>query len=307
MNWRYKSFLSKILSQFGPIGKDLYFLLQSKFGGFKNFAIDSKIDQGLRINSTLSTIGYSVENKDILEIGTGWVPILPLLFGILGQRRCTTVDIDNLLKVDLTLCAAKDLAELGPSILEKFADQGSFIFKKNQISILNKVNNIIELFENSNLEYLAPIDPTNTDFADETFDFIFSNTTLEHIPKDSLSKLFSEMKRVLKNDGVMAHLIDTSDHYSHSDHKISAINFLQYSEYEWKKHNNPFLYQNRLRLTDYIWLAEDVGLIAEVFDVHVDRTSIEALKTMKIHHDYTHFSREEMCSTSFILILKKQS
>ena len=46
-------------------------------------------------------------------------------------------------------------------------------------------------------------------------------------------------------------LIDYSDHYSHTDKNIGNLNFLQFSESEWKKFNTPMLYQNRLRHQDY--------------------------------------------------------
>ena len=39
--------------------------------------------------------------------------------------------------------------------------------------------------------------------------------------------------------------------YNHSDRNISALNYLSYTEKQWKKYNNPYLFQNRLKHQDY--------------------------------------------------------
>ncbi len=53
-------------------------------------------------------------------------------------------------------------------------------------------------------------DSTRLEFEDKSFDIIFSSNVLEHIT--DLSTAFSEMKRVLKNGGIMVHTMPT--HYS---------------------------------------------------------------------------------------------
>src|SRR5262249_40313996 len=51
-----------------------------------------------------------------------------------------------------------------------------------------------------------------------------------------------------------------SDHFSHSDPSISAVNFLQYSDDEWQRYaGNRFMYMNRLRHDDVLALFEEVG------------------------------------------------
>ena len=55
----------------------------------------------------------------------------------------------------------------------------------------------------------------------------------------------------MKSDSVLSFAIDYSDHFSHTDNKISSLNFLKYERKEWEKYNTKFLYQNRLRHQDY--------------------------------------------------------
>jgi hypothetical protein len=55
-------------------------------------------------------------------------------------------------------------------------------------------------------------------------------------------------------------MIDYSDHFSHADESISAINFLQYSDTEWSGYaDNRYMYMNRLRHDDLIRLFESSG------------------------------------------------
>lgn len=82
----------------------------------------------------------------------------------------------------------------------------------------------------------------------------------EHIPLEDLRHILEEGNRIIKNNGLFIHRIDYSDHFSHSDKSISAINFLQYSNDEWEKFaSNKYMYMNRLRHDDFISLFKSVG------------------------------------------------
>ena len=72
-----------------------------------------------------------------------------------------------------------------------------------------------------------------------------------HFSKKDLGDYLYKIKKVISANGLVSSVIDYSDHYSHSDKNISNLNFLQFSEKEWEKYNNPYLFQNRLRHQDY--------------------------------------------------------
>ena len=50
---------------------------------------------------------------------------------------------------------------------------------------------------------------------------------------------------------MISSIIDYSDHYAHTDNKITYLNFLKFSKIEWRKYNNKYLFQNRMRHQDY--------------------------------------------------------
>ena len=81
-----------------------------------------------------------------------------------------------------------------------------------------------------------------------------------------LSDTFLRLKKIIKKDGIISSLIDYSDHYSHTDRNIGALNFLKFDQNEWKKFNNVYLFQNRLRHQDYrnFFLNHNFEILEEI-------------------------------------------
>ena len=111
------------------------------------------------------------------------------------------------------------------------------------------------------IEYRAPHDAAKTDFNDKTLDACISTNTLEHIPKESINSIFSELYRTLKDDGIVSAKIDYSDHYAHTDRTISELNYLKFDENSWKRYNHKCHYQNRLRHYDYVEIFNRCGFV----------------------------------------------
>ena len=106
-----------------------------------------------------------------------------------------------------------------------------------------------------NIQYLAP--QKLSDLPEKKFDICVSTTTLEHFSLQDLNDFLLDVKKILKDDGLVSSIIDYSDHYSHTDKNINSLNFLKFDESDWVKYNNSYLYQNRLRHQDYRELFND--------------------------------------------------
>ena len=109
------------------------------------------------------------------------------------------------------------------------------------------------------IEYRAPFDASSTDFQNSSIDACISTNTLEHIPKDEIIKIFKELHRILKPHGIVSTYIDYSDHYAHTDSSISNLNYLKFSDTQWKKYNHRVHFQNRMRHYDYLDIFNDCG------------------------------------------------
>jgi hypothetical protein len=77
------------------------------------------------------------------------------------------------------------------------------------------------------------------------------------VPTEQLAGLLKALRAVTK--GVTTHSIDYSDHYARSDRSISRLNFLRYSDDEWRPFNSGRQFVNRLRHSDYVRMFREAG------------------------------------------------
>jgi hypothetical protein len=168
--------------------------------------------------------------KSVLEVGAGRDLAVPLALRLLGVRSVITCDVERLGKLDLIQHAA-DRILFGQVRLSGWED-----------------------LERFGIKYLAPhyVSP-----ADEPVECSCSNEVLEHVPADQLAVLLKGLRAVTK--GITTHSIDYSDHYARSDKSVSRLNFLRYSDKEWRPFNSGKQYVNRLRHSDYVRMFKEAG------------------------------------------------
>ncbi len=124
-----------------------------------------------------------------------------------------------------------------------------------------------QVLQKLNVTYLVE-DARKLSLQNDSIDLVNSNNTLEHIYPEILIPILKEFKRVVKKQqGVMSHAIDMSDHFAHFDKSISIYNFLLFSTTQWKWIDNSIQPQNRLRFSDYQKIFSDLQLpiIAQIF------------------------------------------
>lgn len=131
-------------------------------------------------------------------------------------------------------------------------------------------------------------------------DLFFSNNVLEHIPGDIINKISNSLQGLCKQLSkpiYFHHIVDLSDHFSHSDNNISSISFLKWSKLEWALlSGNRFMYQNRMRVSEYLYLFQKPhfkNLASKTYrDSHVE----ELIKhnNLNIHKDFKRFSTDEL-------------
>jgi hypothetical protein len=114
-----------------------------------------------------------------------------------------------------------------------------------------------DLLSRLSLRYHAPYD-LKTEIEDK-IDLIYSHTVLEHVKPEDLRGILRDAPAVLSERGIMCHGVDHSDHREHQDSSISRVDFLKYTDEQWRwLCFNPQHYTNRLRHSDYIaMIAEE--------------------------------------------------
>jgi SAM-dependent methyltransferase len=161
------------------------------------------------------------------------------------------------------------------------------------------------LLSRSRIDYFAPADGRATGLEPNSIDLVYSNSVLEHVPREEINGLMEESFRVLRPGGIIMHNIGCNDHYAFFDRSISPVNFLQFGEREWRLWNNPIQYQNRLRAPEFLDLVAHAGFEVICKRTHVRPGTLDVLKGLRIAPQFDRFSRDELAATSVDLIGRK--
>jgi hypothetical protein len=90
MHWKVKATVLALLSHL-PSGRRVYHTLQ-KVAGTTRLNITNDYSCKAAFLKWSFAAGLEIEGKDVLEIGTGWHPVLPLLLRLLGAGRVLSLD-----------------------------------------------------------------------------------------------------------------------------------------------------------------------------------------------------------------------
>lgn len=266
------------------VSYEAYYWVQRHFGGLRKVVPTSKFIAAIDTWKRIQRQDRSPIGKVFFEVGTGRAPMVPVGFWLMGAESTITIDLNPYLKDALIAEHLRYISENEAEILALF---GTLIDRERLKTLVAfgaqpkiKTTEFLDLCK---IVYIAPGDAAKTNLPEQQIDFHTSYTVFEHIPAEILSAILKEGNRITKDNGLFIHRIDYSDHFSHSDKTISAINFLQYSDQEWAKYaGNRYMYMNRLRHDDYLALFSNVGQQVVEAEPTFDPRSAEILKNHRL-------------------------
>lgn len=307
MDWRVKGLVQKVLGGV-PGGDKVHFLLQRRGGVLRNFETecDIKVEDWQLMMGHLRAAKQRVAGASFFEVGTGWYPAFPLLLYLAGAERIDTVDLQRLLRTELLLACAERMREHLPLIARLSGEDHSRLVTRHA-ELLCALYQGRSLDEASRgvITYRAPCDAAATGLPDATFDCVFSNSVLEHVPRDIIASCFTEARRILKPNGIAFHSVNCGDHYAYVDKTIDQLHYLQYSDAAWARWNNRFLYQNRLRAIDFTELAKAAGFELEIDTSRPHPERLRQLARIQIDPVFAHYSREQLAITSVDFVARQ--
>ncbi len=272
------------------LGFYFYYKIQSK--SFKT--IDKFVQPNLasyeKINSILTENDIQLKNKNILEIGSGWIPLLAYFLKVKGSiNKVYTYDINK---------------HYQQRNLDKCFHYIESNYKTN-IKPIEKGKYTLPDF----IEYHPFTNVINAELTSD-IDIVISRFVLEHITPEDLAAIHIKLFDSLPDNTLILHLISPSDHRAHSDSSISLYDFLKYSKNEWNKIQTKFDYHNRLRLPNYLEIFKDAGF--EISYVEYDKAKeneekYKKFKALEIHPDFTKYTEEELLAGSINVLLKKKA
>lgn len=307
MDWRIKGTIQKVLGVL-PGGERAHYWLQRSAGGLRRFGpeCDAKLEDFRLMLGHLRTAGIGVAGTRFLEVGTGWYPTFPLCLYLLGARQVDTFDLNRHMKPELVArmldrvnLAVPALAELGgldqTAVLDRFALAARAL----------TTGASVESATDGCVRYRAPADAAATGLPRGSVDVVFSNSVLEHVPGPVIEQMFVEAARVLSPGGVMFHSVNCGDHYAYADRTINQLHYLQFSDAEWSRWNNAFLYQNRLRARDFTAMATAAGFAIEIDTSRPHPDRLKQLQGIMVHPELTaRYPRDQLAITSIDFVAR---
>ncbi len=255
--------------------------------GNTRFAFEQGLEQLLDLRAARLPISGIV-----LEFGSGWMPIIPILFYLAGADEVILTDIERLMD-------------------QRTIERAKFFVRSNLACVAQtlgtdegKLSKRLTTFAPS---YLVPWEPSTMRPA--SVDIVISRAAFEHVPPPQLEEFLTQFYRIVRPGGAMCHIVDNSDHWQHHDHSLSRINFLRFDEHDlWWRIGcfNIQNYQNRLRHSDYIALFERTGWkIAEVSSGEPDAQCLKDLTTLPLAPAFLRYDQTDLAIlTSHFVVLR---
>lgn len=181
----------------------------------------------------------------ILHVGPGGFLGMECCLYALG---CKTVSIDAYsfgMKYPDVTSTYKEYQQVFDDFLSSNADQSELEVFKSRFESIFTINKGSIILDSSVLEYHYPYRFSSLPVSDSSFDVVLSFAVLEHVK--SPHAVVSEIKRVLKPNGLSVQRIITQDHRSFSKLQgYHPLSYLNHSGHEWEEINKDKFYQNRL-------------------------------------------------------------
>ena len=288
MHWKTKATLQNAVSRLpSESSYATYYWLQRHFGGLRHINPMARLRAGIETWRQIEKVGRDPLGKTFFEVGTGRVPMTPLAYWLMGAGRVITVDLNPYMKAELTKECLQYIAEYVEDVQALF---GPLLDQKRFEALLDFPRQddfeLRKLLDLCRIVYIAPGDAAHTGLDPDAIDFHTSFNVFEHIPRDVLLAILREGNRIIRSDGLFVHRVDYSDHFSHSDTRISPINFLQYSDAQWERYaGNRYMYMNRLRHDDFLALFESASHNVLAAEPTIDASSMQLLREGQLNVD----------------------
>jgi len=302
MNWKHKAILQNLVAKLpDSISLAIYYKLQRQFGGLRSIDPTSRLQAGISIWDRLCDAGGQPVGATFFEVGTGRMVNVPIAYWLMGAEKTLTVDLNPYLKPELVRESIQYIANHHDQMKQLFGERLDQQRLTQLTAIAHSASfDIASCLDTMGIDYCSPADASATELASQSIDYHTSYTVMEHVPPESLEAIFREARRILKPTGLAMHGIDYSDHFAHSDSRISHVNFLRYDEQQWNQlAGNRFMYMNRLRHSEYISIFNRVGMSIVNTQSLLDDRSFGLIESgeLPLSEPYSNQNAEELATT----------
>lgn len=305
--WHLKAFVQKSISYLPQKEKVNHFFQKHVTKGvlLTDEHFDNKLTHAKdHINYFKQYGQFSFAESTVLELGTGWYPIVPISLFLTGFQKVISIDLMAwLTKESLTTAIQmfkvwKEKGILANYLTDLKPERWDIL---EELITINEAVTLTAMCEKLNF-YPVVRDARRSGLKENSIQYICSNNTFEHVFEEVLKNILQEFTRVIVKEGVMSHFIDMSDHFAHFDKSINIYNFLQFTEKAWKRIDNSIQPQNRLRFQDYKQMYEQVNIPITAENYRAG--DVKALRTISLAPQYQQYTEKELAISHGYLISK---
>ncbi len=185
----------------------------------------------------------------VLELGPGDTLFSAMISYAYGVTGSYLVDVGPFARYDLRL----------------YNSMANYLLKKGLfVPEMANLSSIDEFLATYGAQYLTSGLSSLRTIPDQSIDFIWSHGVLEHIRKVEFIDTMHELRRIIRNDGILSHTIDYRDHIG------GALNHLRFSDHIWESDffADSGFYTNRIRFFDMLNLFQEASFDTEIISVN---------------------------------------
>lgn len=291
MRWQIRSTRNTLVAVL-PFQQHLRRLKRRVSGRAHHIHEQSVYSGGFDQIALLQEAGLDLRGRTVLELGTGWYPVIPLMMRLAGAARVVLTDVYALLDRETLRAAVDFLGARSTDLADRLGLTEAEIVRGLALSDEAPLTEALEVL---GLDYRVPFD---IGAADVQVDAIYSHTVLEHIPPPVLKTIFRHSHGLLRPGGLISHGIDHSDHREHQDPRLSRIDFLRYGDTAWRwLCLNPQDYTNRLRHSDYLAMIRVAGFETVLERPFINPKALKSLPNIPLAPRFQHYGRDDLATT----------
>lgn len=286
-----------------PGGSFVASRLRERLGELARLECSSRFDNALWFLRTARRWSGELGDLRVVELGTGWVPAVPLAF-LLSGARVDTYDIDRLVR---TQFARRTLAELRRRASEFAAAAGiTDDALLRRLSIAEQAPDFAAACRSLSGSYRAPYNTLQLPYADGEADLVFSNLVLQCIPQALLKPVLAESLRVLRPGGLAIHRVRMTDEYAIKDPARNHLEYLQFSGDSWNRwFCHRLKHQNRLRASQFVALFEELGANCRMVERCVDHDSLPVVEKLRLAEQFRGLDPEDLATINLDIVVQR--
>ncbi len=253
-----------------------------KHGEMEDYSYSRKIFEGHFFD--MNNIN-KIDNPIIMEIGPG-----DSLFSMIYSRKYSN---ERFYFIDVEDFATKKL-ELYFNLHKKLNNEKFF-----KMEIKKPFKDFSDALAFYNATYLTSGLKSLEKIKDNSVDYIFSHSVMEHVRKKELVNLVKEMFRILKPNGVISHNINYKDHLD------EGLNNLRFSEKIWESNflAKSGFYTNRIPAIEMHRIFKSNGFILE--KEYFGKWNKLPIKRRFISRDFSCYTDDELSIPTSSFLGKK--